>query len=1188
MKRLLFLILFLYPLHSWGQVPLASFIAPSTVCRQETIDLKNNSLQADSYEWDFCANDFATLKSTVSLGIVNGLIAGEGFKLIEDNNQWYGFATSRDNNKLFRFDYGNSPENTPAIIDLGNPGGLLHFPEGLDLLKANGSWYAFIGTLDFVTASMGIIRIDFGNSLTSTPLATNLGNFGLNSRIRNVGVVQQGSDLILILVSYNSDGVSAGTGGTLIRINYGNSFTNPIGAGNIFDAGFITGTNLPIGLNILKKNGNWIAHVSSKLTSNIIQLNFGSDILTAPVVEGSYSFSGLSSPINMKVLQEGNQYFAVVSNESQAFTVINLKDLNPVSVPVEVVTTGLPGLGGIDATRWMGKNVVWGMGNATNELRKIIFESNCGASITYSTNVTPVISYTTNGTKSIELRAHQNSTALTSIFSTSITTSSLISPDIAFTTDGVVCTSSPVTFISSSVVGSIVSYQWNFGDTGTSIAVNPSHVFTSAAVYDVKLLVNASNGCSNSIMQSISQFNQPTVDFLLPATTPICTNQIYSFTNVSVFDPSSNPTWEWRVDGSLISSSQTLLQSFAATSLAQVVRLKAILPGCSSEQIKNIPAVMVGPLVNFTSGIACQNTPLNFTNLSTGTISSYLWTFGDGNTSSSMSAINTYATFGTVNVSLQATNAVGCQNTITKPLIIYSKPLVDFSIGLPPFSCAGSPAQFTDGTPPPPDSNLSSWVWSFGDAANGSANSKNPTYTYPISNTYNVSLSAGTNFGCTAIIQKSVTIAPAPVAAFTNLPACTNQSTLFTDASTGNIKSRLWQIQASTFTSPTPQFTFSAAGSFPVSLTVTAINNCVSQINKNIIVPVVPTLDFSVQAPCTNSSTTFTEISSAADPSVSQSWAFGSLANGTGNPAQFSFPTPANYSIRLNSTRQSGCVYSVSKNISIINAPISDFSPSVDAGAAPLLVSFTNNSVLGNSYLWNFGDSNNTTSIIENPTFLFTELGNYSVRLMATNLLGCSSQASKIIRVVIPVIDVQLSDFYFFKDGTGALQPVVTILNKSNVSITDPTIVVEVGAGVKKKVIGTIKPNEELTQMLDFQIVPQALQYVCAEVLVAGDIDLFQNRKCLSLNGEEVIFSPYPNPAQSELYMDWISLEGSPVSIQIVNSSGSISFQQTVTSVGPGINRLLINTSNLALGIYYIRFSDNKAAKAFSFVIAGK
>ena len=115
-----------------------------------------------------------------------------------------------------------------------------------------------------------------------------------------------------------------------------------------------------------------------------------------------------------------------------------------------------------------------------------------------------------------------------------------------------------------------------------------------------------------------------------------------------------------------------------------------------------------------------------------------------------------------------------------------------------------------------------------------------------------------------------------------------------------------------------------------------------------------------------------------------------------------------------------------------------------------------------------------------------------------------------------------------------------------------------------------------------------ALQYVCAEVQVTGDTDLFQNRRCLSLNGEEVIFSPYPNPAQAELNMDWISLEGSPVSIQIVNSSGSISFQQTVTAVGPGINRLLINTANLALGIYYIRFSDNKTAKAFSFAIAAK
>jgi PKD repeat protein len=290
----------------------------------------------------------------------------------------------------------------------------------------------------------------------------------------------------------------------------------------------------------------------------------------------------------------------------------------------------------------------------------------------------------------------------------------------------------------------------------------------------------------------------------------------------------------------------------------------------------------------------------------------------------------------------------------------------------------------------------------------------------------------------------------------------------------------------------------------------------------------------------------------------------------------------------LSSTRQSGCVYSISKSISIVNSPIADFSPSVEAGAAPLSVSFINNSSFATSYLWKFGDQNSSTSIGTSPTFIFSELGDYKVELTASNIVGCTKQFSKVINVVVPHIEVIMEDFFFTKDpNSDALQAVVRILNKSNVSITDPNILIDVTGGslIKKKINGTLKPNQEITQMLDFQIVPRTISYVCAEVDVIGDKDLFQNRRCLLLTSEEVIFSPYPNPAQAELNLDWISTEGSPVTVIITTNTGSISFQQTYSTITPGLNRIVINTSTLTTGIYNIRFTDSKDSKSFKFAI---
>ncbi|MEO1259362.1 MAG: PKD domain-containing protein [Bacteroidota bacterium] len=46
-------------------------------------------------------------------------------------------------------------------------------------------------------------------------------------------------------------------------------------------------------------------------------------------------------------------------------------------------------------------------------------------------------------------------------------------------------TSTPVNFINQSIGAS--SYHWDFGDGNTSCTVNPSHTYSSAGIYTVKL-----------------------------------------------------------------------------------------------------------------------------------------------------------------------------------------------------------------------------------------------------------------------------------------------------------------------------------------------------------------------------------------------------------------------------------------------------------------------------------------------------------------------------------------------------------------------------------------------------------------------------------------------------------------------------------------------------------------------------
>lgn len=1173
-------------LFSLAQNPLSNFvISDPSLCLNERLILSNNSTNSNSFEWDLCADDFQTLKNNLSIGVVSGLSVGAGYKLIEDNGNWYAFIVSLNNSRLYRTDFGNSPLNVPIqTVDLGNPSGALLFPQAIEIYKSNGKWYGFVGTND---SGYGLVRLDFGTSITSSPTATNIGTFGVSGRFWDVKVVEYNTNLVLVIDERNT--------GSIIRVNYRSSFENAIvNASHVFVTSSIT-SNLSPGFDIVQVNGNWIALLTSYSDNKLYQISFGNDLFSSPTLQNSFSLSSFNKPTRIRVVPEGIRYVAVVGNESTSISVVDMKDLNPSNAPSIISHSSLPIFLGLDVERFNGKSLVVGVNSSNTTMRQLVFESDCGVSNSFLTSTLPAVTYAASGDKIIELKAINSSTLNSSLSAKTVNVTTSTAPDIDFSIVNN-CVGSPINFSAINSSGNITSYSWNFGDGNFSTGSTAQNTYATASSYPVSLVVNSSTGCTNTASKTYQIYNVPQSNFILPAASPFCTNQSYSFTNTSTFDSGSSPTWQWSVNGNSVSSSKDLSTSFTSN-VAQQIQLVASLPGCNTQSIQTINTVATGPLINFSvtnpnaNPNVCQSTPVTFNNTTVGSVTSYSWSFGDGNTSTQTSPQNTYSATGSYPVTLQANNAAGCQNSVTQTITVYTRPAPGFSVAAPPFSCAGTASLFTDTTPNPTDSNLTAWNWNFGDAANGSSSSRNPSYTYASAASYNVSLTVTTNFGCSNVINKQVVIAPAPVPNFTTSAACKDQLTQFTDTSTGSIATRSWVIQGNTINISNPTYTFTSSGSFPVVLNLTGTNGCVAQISKPISVPVPPTLDFLVSNPCVNSATQFTEVTNTADPALSQAWVFGSIGSGTSTPATFNFPTAASYNVKLSSTRQSGCTYTITKAISISTAPVAGFTSSIESGGAPLPVLFTNTSTGANSYLWKFGDAQASTSTLTNPTFTYTSLGDYSVELSAFNAAGCRSTASSVIRVVVPSIDLVLSDFYLSKDSqTGILQPVVTITNNSNVTVVDPFIVIEWagGAKVKKQLSASIKSANAVTQVLDFQLIPQTITYVCAEVEAPGDTDLFLNRKCVSLNDQQVLLTPYPNPAFDNLILDWISDTGSSVSVDIFNASGRVVFQQNITTLGQGLNRLSVPVEALPAGIYFIRFSDPSMTRSFRFVVGKK
>jgi PKD repeat protein len=127
------------------------------------------------------------------------------------------------------------------------------------------------------------------------------------------------------------------------------------------------------------------------------------------------------------------------------------------------------------------------------------------------------------------------------------------------------------------------------------------------------------------------------------------------FTDLSGGSPTS---WAWTFGDGGTSSEQNPQHTYTAPGL-YTVTLNATNEYGSDEEIRTDYITVYAPVTaqfsaNITSGIAPLT--VQFTDLSTGGPTSWLWTFGDGNTSTAQNPVHTYTTAGTHTVTLTASH----------------------------------------------------------------------------------------------------------------------------------------------------------------------------------------------------------------------------------------------------------------------------------------------------------------------------------------------------------------------------------------------------------------------------------------------------------------------------------------------------------------------------------------------------
>lgn len=1164
-----------------AQCPSTDFSVNPTACREQLVSVSNLSAPGAS-SWDFCSGDFTQTPTAQLLGTLAGVSGFPGVEFAYDT-RWHAFVTGTFSNVLYRLDFDAGLQATPtAIVNLGSLTGALNQPGQVRIVNVGGAWFGVLHN-----TSGELIKLSFGSQLSNVPTTSSLIS-GLGTT--SFGGLAVGKDPVHGYVCVLSN-LSNQNQFTIIRL--GASLTAPNPMTDVLTSAAVTNPNTLGDVDIINICGSWYGVAVNFGNSNLYRLDFGTSLFSIPTITELPQALPAANPGRLRLAREGERfYFLALSFDDGTLTKGDFGN-DITSIPA---LTNEGNLGGVLPARMYGLGMVkdnstWailGVNQANGQYYRIQYNDNCVASPRTSIQNNPTVAYSNAGTFAITL--DNTSGTNVGVKSRTISISSSVAPDIDFTTLNN-CAMNAVNFTPVNVSGDIMNYAWDFDDGNNSAAPSPSNTYLAAGSYTPRLVVTAMNGCVNTASNDLDIYNIPSANFTVPSVSPFCTNQSYNFTNTSGFDTGSNPTWEWRVNGSLIST-QADLQTTFLSPVAQEIRLKALIPGCSNEVIQNLGSVLTGPVVNFSAADNCAGDVVSFSNSTTGADAGYVWDFGDGSpTSTQTNPDYAYGGPGDYVVTLTASTLSGCENFTTHSIKIYSVPQPDFTVGLPPFSCSNSPTLFQNDTPGLTDSNITTWFWEFGDPGNSTAAIRDPSFTYSAGGTYSVSLTATSDAGCEASFSKLVNIGSSPEADFINGPACVNQATLFSDISSGGVQSRTWQIGSSVFSSPNPSYTFTAPGTYNVTLTVTGTGGCNDVIIKPVDVPVLPTLVLDVDNPCTDQQTIFTLTDatppSFVDPVIGWQWNIAGTAT-SGNPASGVVSLAGTSPVSVTTTHTSGCVYIKTTLVNFHTSPVANFTALPDRGNAPLTVKFQNNSTGATEHHWLFTGPSTGLSSVESPVYTFLELGDYTATLVAGSTNGCSDTLSVPIRVLVPEIDLELTGFTLSPDGqTGKLKPTVTLRNNSNIPVTMAEIAFHLSdrATVTELLTVNLEVGASVTATLTLTLDPAqfAASFVCAEVLSEQDIDIADNRQCITYDEADHIFDPYPNPSQGTLMIDWVGEKLGTATIIVYNSQGRREYSWETASAA-GLNQSVHDLSFLAAGIYFVTVQTSTTLQTRRFV----
>ncbi len=555
------------------------------------------------------------------------------------------------------------------------------------------------------------------------------------------------------------------------------------------------------------------------------------------------------------------------------------------------------------------------------------------------------------------------------------------------------------------------SWNWSFGDGDTSHHQSPSHVFTTAGTYNIKLISQNAKGCTDSMTVTKTIYPVAVANIIAPPlncysnninfqTTGIAQNYFWNFGDTAVNDTS----WHFQP-----------AYNYLDTGVHQVILILNLgatgtCIDTATAQIKAYAPFSVG--YTYLPPYICRKNMVHFVDTSKSIAQplTWFWNLDDNNTTStSQNPFHSYLDSGRYHIKLVIKNRVGCTDSVTKLIGVFAPPTA--RISAPTLVCSGLTVGFQSLT------YSGGYFWKFNDATNSPHDTSwrfSPTFTFSDTGVYTTMfvVNPGAQDSCSDTAYATIKVFGPFVPKFGYFHAynCPNHLIQFTDSSTGAKLPNAWNwnFGDTTFSaSQSPTHVYKRAGTYTVKLIIQNIKGCIDSVTHTIVIDtqthsgiVVPTVN------C-DSIVHFSSIANI----HSYWWNFGEPSSGTKNNDTIKSPThiyktAGNYTITSIVYPNTGCADTAFATIHVEFGTHADFIPINSCVYDSAL--FFNTSTGGPSALipskWYFADGDSLISSASSVKHKYLTANTYTVKLVVQNTWGCMDSTKQSITIYpIPI-----------------------------------------------------------------------------------------------------------------------------------------------------------------------------------------